>query len=174
PLALNAAQARRLSSNLATRMSSRRCFLVGDAAHEYYPGTGLALNEAISDLYNLSWKLAGVAKGQLDKSILQTYHLERHPKQSKGSLYGVNQNFARFMRALRRAPMFAKPVLSWLFQSNARVAQQVRAQWLRGWMGQGAHVKHSPLSADYSGTGGLGSGQLFPLMGMYDERRREW
>ena len=66
-------------SRVATRFRSGNVFLVGDAAHLMPPWAGQGLNTGIRDVVNLSWKLAGVLRGQLASSVLDTYDAERRP-----------------------------------------------------------------------------------------------
>jgi hypothetical protein len=54
-------------------------FLVGDAAHRMTPRGGRGMNTAIADAYDLSWKLAWVARGIADPALLDTYEAERGP-----------------------------------------------------------------------------------------------
>ena len=56
-----------------------RTFLVGDAAHVTTPIGGLGMNCGIADVDNLSWKLAAVASGWADESLLDSYEAERLP-----------------------------------------------------------------------------------------------
>ncbi|MFJ3229671.1 FAD-dependent monooxygenase [Streptomyces sp. NPDC086787] len=56
-----------------------RVFLAGDAAHVHTPAGGQGLNTGLQDAANLSWKLAAVAGGHADESLLDTYQTERHP-----------------------------------------------------------------------------------------------
>lgn len=56
-----------------------RVLLAGDAAHVHYPTGGQGLNIGMQDAVNLGWKLAQVVKGTSPKSLLDTYHAERHP-----------------------------------------------------------------------------------------------
>lgn len=53
--------------------------LAGDAAHMHFPTGGVGMNVGIQDAHNLGWKLAAVATGQADDTLLDTYHDERHP-----------------------------------------------------------------------------------------------
>jgi 2-polyprenyl-6-methoxyphenol hydroxylase-like FAD-dependent oxidoreductase len=55
-----------------------RIFLVGDAAHVHSPAGGQGMNTGIQDAHNLAWKLALVAKGQGQETLLDTYHSERN------------------------------------------------------------------------------------------------
>ncbi|KAI9830058.1 MAG: hypothetical protein M1819_005888 [Sarea resinae] len=56
-----------------------RIFLGGDAVHTHTPKGGQGMNVSMQDAFNLGWKLGGVIKGQLDRSILGTYEAERRP-----------------------------------------------------------------------------------------------
>ncbi|QNG21570.1 monooxygenase [Rhodococcus triatomae] len=56
-----------------------RLLLAGDSAHIHYPLGGQGLNTGISDAVNLGWKLAAVATGAADESLLDTYSHERQP-----------------------------------------------------------------------------------------------
>lgn len=54
-----------------------RVLLVGDAAHVMPPFAGQGISGAFRDAANACWKLARVAGGQADESLLDTYQLER-------------------------------------------------------------------------------------------------
>ncbi len=56
-----------------------RVLLAGDAAHVHAPDGGQGLNTGVQDAVNLGWKLAQVVNGTSPKSLLDTYHAERHP-----------------------------------------------------------------------------------------------
>ncbi len=53
--------------------------LAGDAAHMHFPTGGVGMNVGIQDAHNLGWKLAAVATGRADETLLDSYHDERHP-----------------------------------------------------------------------------------------------
>lgn len=63
--------------------SSGRCFIVGDAAHQFLPTSGFGLNCSIADAHNLAWKLAlalkqGESSGTpQSEALLMTYTAER-------------------------------------------------------------------------------------------------
>ena len=63
----------------ATSYRRERVLLAGDAAHVHYPTGGQGLNIGVQDAVNLGWKLAQVVKRTSPKSLLDTYHAERHP-----------------------------------------------------------------------------------------------
>ena len=54
-------------------------FLAGDAAHQAPPLFGQGLCAGMRDAANLTWKLALVARGKADESLLDTYESERRP-----------------------------------------------------------------------------------------------
>ena len=56
-----------------------RILLAGDAAHVHYPVGGQGLNIGVQDAVNLGWKLAQVINQTSPESLLDTYHVERHP-----------------------------------------------------------------------------------------------
>ncbi|WP_054815656.1 bifunctional 3-(3-hydroxy-phenyl)propionate/3-hydroxycinnamic acid hydroxylase MhpA [Nocardia arizonensis] len=66
-------------AQLADRWRSGRVFLLGDAAHLTPPFIGQGMGAGLRDAANLSWKLAGVLRGELPTSVLDTYEIERKP-----------------------------------------------------------------------------------------------
>ena len=67
---------RRVSSQYSLH---ERIFLAGDAVHSHTPIGGQGMNVSIQDAYNLGWKIGGVLKGQLPRTILKSYEAERRP-----------------------------------------------------------------------------------------------
>lgn len=57
----------------------RQVFLLGDAAHLTPPFIGQGMGAGMRDAMNLAWKLAGVLRGDLPGSVLDTYQAERKP-----------------------------------------------------------------------------------------------
>lgn len=55
-----------------------RIFLAGDAVHTHSPKVGLGMNMSMQDGFNIGWKVALVAAGVANPSILSTYDAERH------------------------------------------------------------------------------------------------
>ncbi|GAA0481419.1 hypothetical protein Ade02nite_56770 [Paractinoplanes deccanensis] len=58
---------------------SGRILVAGDAAHIHFPTGGVGLNTGVQDAMNLGWKLAAVLKDGAPRSLLDSYHDERHP-----------------------------------------------------------------------------------------------
>ncbi|MFE3188422.1 bifunctional 3-(3-hydroxy-phenyl)propionate/3-hydroxycinnamic acid hydroxylase [Nocardia sp. NPDC059240] len=66
-------------AQLADRWRSGRVFLLGDAAHLTPPFIGQGMGAGLRDAMNLTWKLAGVLRGELPATVLDTYETERKP-----------------------------------------------------------------------------------------------
>jgi len=66
-------------AQIADRWRDGNVFVLGDAAHLTPPFIGQGLCAGVRDSMNLSWKLAGVLRGDLPESILDTYEAERKP-----------------------------------------------------------------------------------------------
>lgn len=64
---------------IVDRMSTRRVFLAGDAAHVMPPTGGQGGNTATQDGYYLGWKLAYVLRGLAGEALLRSYDAERLP-----------------------------------------------------------------------------------------------
>jgi hypothetical protein len=67
------------AAKIATRFSSGRVHLVGDAAHRITPRGGTGLNTAIGDGRDIGWRLAWVLSGWAPTSLLTGYEEERRP-----------------------------------------------------------------------------------------------
>jgi 2-polyprenyl-6-methoxyphenol hydroxylase-like FAD-dependent oxidoreductase len=67
------------SHRIADRLSSRRVFLAGDAAHVMPPTGGQGGNTAMQDGFYLGWKLAYVLRGIAGPALLESYDVERRP-----------------------------------------------------------------------------------------------
>jgi 3-(3-hydroxy-phenyl)propionate hydroxylase len=67
------------ASRQAAEYRKGRVLVAGDAAHVHSPVGGQGLNIGVQDAVNLGWKLAQVVKGRSPESLLDTYHVERHP-----------------------------------------------------------------------------------------------
>ncbi len=69
----------RIHHRAASRFRAGRCFVLGDAAHIHSPVGAQGMNTGLQDAYNLGWKLALVAQGKADASLLDSYEEERLP-----------------------------------------------------------------------------------------------
>ncbi|BBX03241.1 3-(3-hydroxyphenyl)propionate hydroxylase [Mycolicibacterium moriokaense] len=66
-------------ARIADRWRRGNIFLLGDAAHLTPPFIGQGLGAGLRDAVNLAWKLAGVIKGELPPTALDSYEQERKP-----------------------------------------------------------------------------------------------
>ncbi len=64
---------------VADRYRQGPVFLVGDAAHTFFPTGGHGANTGIGDAVNLGWKLAAVLRGEAGEGLLDSYAVERRP-----------------------------------------------------------------------------------------------
>jgi hypothetical protein len=62
---------------VAGQFRTRRCFILGDAAHLHSPVGGQGMNTGLGDAVNLAWKLAQKLHGQSNDALLDTYESER-------------------------------------------------------------------------------------------------
>lgn len=67
-----------INSRLSNTYRKNNVFLAGDAAHIHSPVGGQGMNTGIQDAFNLAWKIAYVHLHRVDKSLLDTYELERY------------------------------------------------------------------------------------------------
>ena len=65
------------ASRIATCIKDRRVFLIGDAAHVFFPAGGYGLNTAIEDAFSLAWRLNLVQKKIFNRVILDDFSRER-------------------------------------------------------------------------------------------------
>ncbi|KAJ5554555.1 hypothetical protein N7513_004514 [Penicillium frequentans] len=77
---------------IAEQYSVGNVMCLGDAVHRHPPMNGLGSNTCIQDAFNLAWKVAYVHRGLADKSILDTYSVERQPV-GKSIITRANQAF---------------------------------------------------------------------------------
>lgn len=75
----------RVHHRVATRWRNGRVFLAGDAAHLITPMWALGMNTGVLDSISLPWRLAWVARGWADPSLLDGYEREQKPLAVHGS-----------------------------------------------------------------------------------------
>ena len=88
-------------SRIAARFLDGRVLLAGDAAHLMPPWAGQGMNTGLRDVSNLCWKLAAVAKGHADRSLLDTYDRERRPHAR--AMIDLSTRLGRILSPTRRS-----------------------------------------------------------------------
>lgn len=101
-MSINSIRTWRMGVWEASRLRSRwgRCFLIGDAAHQFPPAGGFGMNTGIQDAHNLIWKLArALGSENIDffeftEPLLASYEGERGPVARLNATISV-QNFEK-------------------------------------------------------------------------------
>ncbi|GAA2760751.1 FAD-dependent oxidoreductase [Actinopolymorpha rutila] len=133
----------RVHRRLADRYRQRRILLAGDAAHIHSPLGGQGMNTGLGDAENLAWKLALVARGRADATLLDTYEEERRPIASEvlGSTSAMTRVVlgdsapARLIRDGVFVPLLRRPSVQRLIWEQA---SQLKVGYRRGVLGRGA------------------------------------
>jgi 2-polyprenyl-6-methoxyphenol hydroxylase-like FAD-dependent oxidoreductase len=92
------------SLSVATQYRAGSVFLVGDAAHQFYPTGGFGANAGIADAVDLGWKVAAVVNGWGGPHLLASYEMERRPaallyREVCAGLMEVSRRFHRLTAA---------------------------------------------------------------------------
>jgi len=110
----------RLHHRQAARYRAGRVFLAGDAGHIHSPVGAQGMNTGIQDAWNLGWKLALVATGAANPTLLDSYEAERWPV-GRALLRYTDRIFSLFTRS-----MSGSAVAAWVRRSLvARVLPRV-------------------------------------------------
>ena len=67
----------RINERKVSDYAKGRIFLAGDAAHVHSPAGGQGMNTGMQDAFNISWKLAMVAREEASAGLLDSYTPER-------------------------------------------------------------------------------------------------
>lgn len=130
------------SDSVAGKLQHGRIFLAGDAAHQMTPYAGQGATTGIADVFDLSYKLALVLKGQATAKLLETYEEERLPvgqlvARKSGELadhYGLptTGSWRAIPSMLRNLPLFTG--FGYDYTSRAIVPEEVMpARWIPWW-----------------------------------------
>jgi 4,5-epoxidase len=127
----------RIHRRLASAYRRGRMLLAGDAAHIHSPLGGQGLNTGLGDAENLAWKLALVASGGAEESLLETYQAERRPiarevLESTSAMTRVVTGRSAPARALRDhllVPLMNRPAVQRLIWEQA---SQLKISYRRG------------------------------------------
>ena len=117
----------RLHHRQAAHYRAGRAFLAGDAAHIHSPVGAQGMNTGMQDAWNLGWKLALVARGSADASLLDTYEAERWPV-GRALLNFTDRIFGLFTRV-----MSSNALIAWTRREvMGRLVPRIsRGEWLR-------------------------------------------
>lgn len=66
-------------ARVCDKWNTKRILIGGDAAHLTPPFAGQGMNSGVRDAHAMSWRLAGVVKGELGPGAIESYHKERAP-----------------------------------------------------------------------------------------------
>ena len=162
----------RLHSRGVPAYRKGRVFVAGDAAHIHSPAGAQGMNTGIQDAYNLAWKLALVARGQMPPATLDTYHTERHRVgeyllKSTDRMFAVLAGGGRLGLTMRRVmPLLAVRVLGWpmLGRRIARFVSQTGIRYRNSALTTEAHgaarlERHAPHAGDRAPDVELGAGR---------------
>ena len=160
-----------LHHRMADRFRSRRCFLIGDAAHIHSPVGGQGMNTGLQDAYNLAWKLAGVIDKKYAESILDTYSQERMPV-AKALLKTTDRMFTDIIGQSWITRRLRKWILP-LALSKLRTASAINTK-IYGLISQtGIKYRESTLSLHHSLATKIKAGDRVPFMHFYDEKLKQ-
>lgn len=98
PFTLVSAQGYNMHCLLATKYREGRCFLAGDAAHQWLPAGGLGMNTGVGDVADLAWKMEAVLKGYGGPHLFDSYQLERRMLADATRRFALNLGRELLMR----------------------------------------------------------------------------
>jgi 2-polyprenyl-6-methoxyphenol hydroxylase-like FAD-dependent oxidoreductase len=161
----------RLHHRMADNFRAQRCFLVGDAAHIHSPVGGQGMNTGLQDAYNLGWKLAGVANGQLNEKILNSYAAERMPV-AKRLLSTTDKLFSMIMSD----SWFAGLLKRWIMPAVLKLAwgnKAIRVGFFKQVSQIGISYRDSAINLHVSQSTQVKAGDRLPYLKVFDEKRQE-
>lgn len=155
---------------IASRFSSRRCFLIGSAAHQHLSLTGKGVNGGFLDAWNLGWKLAGVINGRMGRGVLFSYHKERHGR-AKDLAATTDRWQHLILRMLSVAPRLSTRILPYLFKNFLKKPRRT-TNLLNRLSGIDIAYRNSPLSLHYSLSESIKAGDRLPYFALFDEKTK--
>jgi 2-polyprenyl-6-methoxyphenol hydroxylase-like FAD-dependent oxidoreductase len=161
----------RLHHRMADRFRGQRCFLIGDAAHIHSPVGAQGMNTGLQDAYNLAWKLAGVVKGQIKPTILDSYAEERMPV-AKALLKTTDRIFTVIMSDRWYMRLFKNYLLPRLLQ-YAWSKEAVREEGFKRISQTAITYRDSAINLHISQSTKIKAGDRLPYLKVYDEKKQE-
>src|SRR5690606_9854417 len=128
---------------VADKLSERRVFICGDAAHVWIPHGGYGMNAGIADAANLAWKLAAALQGWGGQRLLESYDAERQP---------ITEQASRLITAIAERVMAHRRQITSDIERRDAVGDATRAR-----IGQEAYA----LDAEQQCCGGLNFGYCY-------------
>jgi 3-(3-hydroxy-phenyl)propionate hydroxylase len=143
----------RTSHRYADRFQKGALFVAGDAGHVHVPIGGQGMNTGIQDAFNLGWKLAGVLKGELQETVLESYNAERHPV-AEGLIRGTDFAYRGILHPSEMRQRAARMIGPFLIRSSR----------VQGFMRETLEelsiaYLNSPLNLDLGGATGPAPGE---------------
>jgi len=130
----------RRSELVVDRFSTDRCFLVGDAAHQFSPTGGYGMNTGIGEAVDLAWKLTAAIKGWAGPALLASYHEERRPVALRNAARGT-MNFRRMRTVPGDRALFAVGIEG--DAARKAIGGSLRATMAAEWDSMGIHLGYS-------------------------------
>lgn len=143
-------------SRIAARFVDGRVALAGDAAHLMPPWAGQGMNTGFRDVTNLCWKLAAVAKGHADRSLLTTYDQERRPHAK--AMIDLSTRLGQILSPTRRSVAHARDLLL----RAAAVAPPVKRWTLEMRFKPMPDYRHGFTAPESPGSGPPTVGRMLP------------
>ena len=125
---------------IVDRFATSRCFLAGDAAHQFSPTGGYGMNTGLGDAFDLGWKLAAVLDGWGGPRLLASYEAERRPVAIRNARRAT-ENFEA-MRVPGAIPLidFPSPKGD---AARAEAGEEMRQRMHDEWESMGIHLGYS-------------------------------
>jgi len=161
----------RLHHRMADEFRKHRCFLIGDAAHIHSPVGGQGMNTGLQDAYNLAWKLAGVVKGQLNETILNSYAEERMPV-AKTLLNTTDRVFTMITSRNWFVGLFRKWVMPKIL-STVWTRHTTRSGFFKMISQTGITYRDSKINVHLSNARNIKAGDRLPYLKIFDEKKQE-
>ncbi len=160
-----------LHHRMAGQFTSKKCFLIGDAAHVHSPVGGQGMNTGLQDAYNLAWKLAGVIKNKMRPEILLSYAEERMPvarrllkTTDRAFTILISNNF--LVKAFRK--LLAKYLTGVLWKK-----QKFRKSFFKMVSQIGINYRNSKINLHLSKAENIKAGDRLPFINIFDEKKQQ-
>jgi 2-polyprenyl-6-methoxyphenol hydroxylase-like FAD-dependent oxidoreductase len=88
---------------VADSYGSKRCWLVGDSAHQLSPTGAFGMNTGIQESLDIAWKLEACVRGWGGPNLLKSYESERKPVAAR-NVAEAARNLARMLETRSRKP----------------------------------------------------------------------